>query len=331
MHSHVILIGVVSVIVYRRKIKSIERVKKMSYAEDRARKAEKLCKEIYPEIDLENAPLNGEILMRTIKCIMYEFIYGDCSNDVPTERQFAHWIALRQSLSHFFDRWKKLVRELQAHVWQDILRRTNNDKTHPLVFVFKCLKHMQEMHIRRPKISPATNRHERCYNCVDNKVCEFQPKMGKKFSYTMFLFTPLPSDKDYRTIDPNEYTSEDRIKLDIHKLCDTADEKYQVADQFCLVVSHSWGKLGRLLHNIFHLEDYMNADLLRWVSDKNTDILKTKQWDGVWQMFIGKDFADHPIERFQKGKDSPQLVVSITQIYNIVTAAINLSEHVRKK
>lgn len=297
------------------------------------RRAHKIAAKRYPELDLDTCPLNGPILMRTIQYMMFAFIYQVNNDEDPSSpEQLAHWMTLYQAYKHFMPRWNRLVARVQNHVRAEILARTHNDPEHPLVFLYDSLVERQELHIRRPKISPTrkTRNAARCYNSVNNSVCDFQASKGRRPAFGMFVFTPLPSDDDYMVRDPNERSEQYRLYLMAEKLKNNTPSGYDASDQFCAIVTPAWCKLGRLLHNIFHLQDYINVDIVQEIYDNNVERLRTQPWPKVWGSLVGEKFAALPIESFHKGKTHPQTVVSISQIYNIVTAAIKLDPQMKK-
>ena len=231
-------------------------------------RAIKLERKLYPA---ETNELCGDMLLCAIKYVIFDHVFGISSTfeykkftNAQTV-QLAHWLHLRKVFGKFTVRWTHIVETIKARVKSDLTRRLEAD--HPLLKVFGFVTQMHEMHIRKPKQSLAnvtTCREDAtptCYNVITNAECEWDRE-----SYSSIIFNPLPSDANYELRDPEEESDQtSRITIDAHKVLGWLESEYDVPEQFCFAVTPNWGKLLRLLHNICHLVDYINVDVLHVV------------------------------------------------------------------
>lgn len=306
------------------------------------RKAEEIIQEKYKAEPLYK--LNGNILLWTIQYILFDYIYQisptlehkKFTDDELT--QLAHWMHLRSMFSDFSVRWDDLVTEIYKNTRKTILARLDGDEDHPMVFVYDCLLNMKEMHIRHPKQSPANTSVSKsvydecaqtCYNAVDGEECIFGHSIHGKKEYSSLIFTPLPSDADYKLIDPKEGGYDFELRLFVDKEQGVLDRRYNVPDQFNVIITPEWGLMCRLLHNIFHLFDYINTDLVRLLVD-DRDRFAKMPWEDVWKELVKEKHFGANMNQFRKVKGLPIMVTGIAQILNIVNGALKLSEKIKK-
>jgi len=200
-------------------------------------------------------------LLNAIKYVIYDFLYTPSADKSIQQlstcalNNRAHWMHLKMAYGRFIKEWRNLSTNIFKKILQDLLDQTNQDHSHPQVRFLYCLWYFKEMHIRNPK---QTVRAETC-----------DPATGKNYKLntkneklSMLIFTPLPSDNNPSLIDPHEMDDENRLLFSYSELVGSLDNEYQVGPQFSVFVTEQWGKLARLLHNLFHLLGYLNADIL---------------------------------------------------------------------
>ena len=348
-------------------------IKSLAHASRIKDAALKLAASMYPPTDKR---LNGGMLFEAIKYIIFDYVFQispelqnkPYSKDELTK--LAHWLHLRKSFSAFSEQWEETVAYIKTHVLRDLESRCEAD--HPLLFVFKCTMGMQEMHIRHPKQSPASTSHafgdpiSRCQNVVNLRQCTF----GGVEKYAEHIFTPLPSDADFRLRDPEEGDENFRLALEYEKMTNSLPSAYDVSEQFSVILTPEWGRLNRVLHNIFHMYAYINVDVLGVVDkyrrkaarDKYpklvakidveagsvprddeklaaltqqfetrvAEIWVGKEWAEIWETLVTPEYADAPVSQFKKAKTAPELVSSIAQIVNIVNGALKLIKSLQK-
>ena len=333
----------------------------------------KLAASMYPDSDRR---LNGTMLFDTIKHIIFDYVF-QISPELRNKRyskgeltKMAHWLHFWESFSAFSEEWEKTVTYIKRRVLHDLESRCEDD--HPLLFVFKCVTEMHEMHIRHPKQSPASASHvfgepiSHCQNVVNLRSCTF----GGVEKYAEHIFTPLPSDADFKLRDPEEGDDNFRLALKFEKMTNTLPKEYNVSEQFSVILTPEWGRLIRMLHNIFHLYDYINVDVLgvvdkyrrKAVREKYpnlvakidvatkskpcddeklaallqefethvTEIWIDEEWEKIWETIVTPEYAKEPVSRFKKAKTAPELVSSIAQIVNIVNGALKLIKTLQK-
>lgn len=341
------------------------------------------------DADDDDDELDGDLLLRAIQYMVFQYIYQVSSrverntdySQAEVERR-AHWLYLRQHFRRFMEKWNRLAAAIQARVRRDILSQVNGEENHPLLTLFAAVVELQEMHVRRPKQSPANVITKRgvgegravCFNAVDNSECVFGRTLyGKSTKYACLIFTPLPSDLNPEIRDPNERAlevqrdapdsirttlrilskakqlknGEDESKklrkildldsaptrvanefgmmLEVDRMQDNTEVDYDVREQFCAVTTNEWGKLFRLLHNIFHLENYIAVTVVQGV-DADRDRFKGMPWEAVWRELVGDSHCDASIKHFKKTKENPHIVAAIYEIRNVVAGALQLKD-----
>jgi hypothetical protein len=245
--------------------------------------AQKVIPEKYPNSSSE---INGDLLLWAIEYTIFDYIYKISPNlDVTihnNSNNLAHWIHLRKSFSEFSQSWENVVGKIKEGFKNDVLNAIGHDETHPINVVCDSIFNIHELHVRQPKRTPANIATSRqlgeslavCYNVITH---EKSFENGNKSA--ALIFNPLPSDHNYMTIDPKE---DDELSFMCYaqKITGWLDKTYDVPEQFSFIVTKQWGYLLRILHNIFHLLDYLNGDIIH-VVDKHmlTIVYKNNGWD----------------------------------------------------
>lgn len=299
----------------------------------------KIIQNSYPE--QKQKKNKDDLLLCKIKYLIFMHVYRP-SYDVSPEKiynmsaaesvRYAHYVYLSRRTFEYIRGYKHIREELVTMIRRGILLRVDNDKTHPLIFALNCIVKYKELHIRRPKQSPANvitkgsvGDKNDCFNSVNGKKCMFGRYSRDEHEYQTLIFTPASND----------------LEPDVHDFIDNEesycyDEEtgeyrtiYNNISQFCVVVSIGWGKLFRLLHNIIHINNYISACLLSYVSIKKKNIEKLP-WDIVWGILMEDEkYVDCGMNKFKKTKDMPECANIISQINNVITGETLLIDKIR--
>lgn len=214
--------------------------------------------------------------------------------------------------SAFHGVFQPAIKEMGDDVYNlvfDKLEEYLKGQKHVLVYWMEQMEFFKEMHTRRLKTNPGVGRTKQdvisdTYNAVTGEMYDSENPDHK--SWKILILNPLPSDFDYRVLDPAEGGPEYRTMIDIQKL----KNQYPVPDAFSIVVTPEWEKIFRIVHSALHFVDYFHAYTVGCITDEEWETVEPMYWKDTWKTLVGEEFANVPIEKFSREKKKVPMLVS---------------------
>ncbi len=310
-------------------------------------------KEIYKTFPpFPNTNEVGQIAFLVLYAAQYHVLYYSLGGrqakptqeDTPEELyEKATFIHLR-SLS---DRLFRICHELSAQFYVTLegLITLKGGEDHPLLAALENLNEHVELHTRRTKTDPTSQRNPRDlknglrpvinvvtgeeYKATPSKVIDVVDDhvVTEKKAYNRddcsnwrwLTLHPLPSDSNYRNINPMEGDEAHRMMVQV----DQIEGRYECEEPFGFVVTSQWDKLLRLLHTMLHVEEYFANYIVGAVKDEDWDEIDGLPWAEAWKYLVGKEYADKPVEKFSREKKKvPMLVSRIAEMRDLMRESV---------
>lgn len=298
----------------------------------------------------ELAQISFLVLYSAQFVILYDLLDGKQSKPSAQDTQEqlyekATFIHLRSLQERFFYICRELAAEFYVNLERVIRERGGDD--HPLLDALEYLNEHVEMHSRRTKTDPTSQRnpkdfekgHKPVINIVDGS--EYQAKPAKvvevvdqqviteKKAYNRddccnwrwLTLHPLPSDQDYRKIDPMEGDEGHRIMVQVEQI----QGNFECEEPLGFIVSCQWDKLLRLLHTMLHMEEYFVTYMTGAVKDEEYEAMKDMPWQDAWLLLTGKQFHNKPVEKYSREKHKVPMVVSrVAEFRDLMREAVQI-------
>jgi hypothetical protein len=240
-------------------------------------------------------------------------------------------------LNDCYLRFVHIVAEISSNVYTTFKERIQTHlgdqyEEHPISHILDCICKYKEMHSRRLKLDPATNKTKSdevssTYNAITGELYNNENKEHR--IWRLIIFQPLPSDYDYKNKDPKE--SDDvaiaNIKIDL------MNGKYDIPEEFGYVVDNEWDRKLRVLHVLHHFKDYFYTFLVEGILEDQWNRIEHMNCQETVDFLFGKEL---PVTRHnnetkyslwisrldKKKKDAPILIYRIAVLRDILEAGI---------
>jgi hypothetical protein len=151
---------------------------------------------------------------------------------------------------------------------------------HPIKDVLEYVCLHKEMHSRRSKLNPATNRvkADNLQIAKNSITCEIydSDKNSDHHLWRMLIFTPLHSDYNRHAID----MSENMYQVNAP----------EIPEPFIVVVTPDWDKLLRMLHMCVHFQEYLYTYINTALSEEDLNKIKELNCEQTW-LYLTEDFG----------------------------------------
>lgn len=298
----------------------------------------------------EIAQISFMVLYTAQYTILYQSLGGvqakPCKDDSDEEMlEKATFIHLRSIEEQFFRICKTLSVDFYVLLETLITRQGGDD--HPLLHALEMVENYTEMHSRRLKSDPTSQRHPKDfehgyrpalnivtgeeYVATPTEIVDVQEShvITEKKSYNRddccnwrwITFHPLPSDADYRNIDPLEGDEVHRLNVQVEEIQGTSE----CPEVTGFIVGTQWDKMLRLLHTMLHMEDYFCHYILGALKDSEQEQIVGMKWADAWELLVGQEYAKKPVEKFSREKKKvPMLVSRIAEFRDLMKEAIQI-------
>ena len=298
----------------------------------------------------EIAQISFMVLYTAQYVILYQSLGGHQSKpskDDTDEELFekATFIHLRSIEEQFF----RICRTLSVDFYvllETLITRQGGDN-HPLLHALEMIENHTEMHSRRLKSDPSSQRHPKDFenghrpalnivtgeeyvasatevvDVVDSHVITEKRSYNRDdcCNWRWITFHPLPSDSDYRNIDPLEGDENHRLNVHVEEIQGKSD----CPEVTGFIVGTQWDKMLRLLHTMLHMEDYFCHYILGALKDSEQEQIVDMPWAEAWEHLVGRDYANKPVEKFSREKKKvPMLVSRIAEFRDLMKEAIHI-------
>jgi hypothetical protein len=207
--------------------------------------------------------------------------FEDCDEKI---REKAHIVYLDRSFRDFTE----MMKEISHHILEDVIKQkaiqhlggVQQFNKHPIrdTLEYVCLH--KEMHSRRSKLNPATNRvkADNMQITRNSITCEVydSDKNPDHHLWRMLIFTPLHSDYNKHAVD----MSENMYQVNVP----------EIPEPFIVVVTPDWDKLLRMLHMCVHFQEYLYTYINTALSEEELNKIKTLNCEETWHYLTG-DFG----------------------------------------
>lgn len=227
-----------------------------------------------------------------------------------------------------FNKFMDLMTNLSIDFYASLEKyiRKHSGADHPLLAFMQVMNNHKEMHSRRLKGVPDSQRSKEDNGVVYNIVTgqEYQYDLWKEArtkkiredeydeteqhnqnKWRWLIINPLPSDVDYQSIDPMEGDAEYRLNVEVDYL--QGEKHYE--PPYGPIVTNDFDKLLRLLHTMLHWEDYLQSYILTTVTEEDYEFMTQVDWEQAWQ-HLAKDHHDKPIDKLSREKKKMPAIVS---------------------
>jgi hypothetical protein len=223
------------------------------------------------------------------------------------------------------------------------------DAKHPIFDFLNDLEKHKELHTRRIKENPTMRRTrgaigerpEVVHNLITGEAFDYANPAHK--TWRMLIINPLPSDSDYRVLDPAEIVANAKIDALSMESEEAIREHVTGAElnamltmdrlgkMYCVLVTNEWDKLLRVIHTMIHFEDYIQNYIVGAITDADWQVIDTDEykndWQAVWRFLTTDAFYDKPIGKYGKvKKEMPQIVTRISEVRDLLKEVMGTLE-----
>lgn len=226
--------------------------------------------------------------------IQFVILYHKYDGEVPKPdfnedsddkiREKAHIVYLHRSFTDFIE----MMKEISQHILVNIITEKSikhlggetEFNKHPIKDVLEYVCLHKEMHSRRSKLNPATNRvkADNLQIAKNSITCEIydSDKNSDHHLWRMLIFTPLHSDYNRHAID----MSENMYQVNAP----------EIPEPFIVVVTPDWDKLLRMLHMCVHFQEYLYTYINTALSEEDLNKIKELNCEQTW-LYLTEDFG----------------------------------------
>lgn len=196
---------------------------------------------------------------------------------------------------------------------------------HTLAYFMGALKIHKELHSRRIKSDPSTFRTKVddirvTYNTITKE--KYNPNDKDHKSWRLLIINPLPSDYNYKSIDPHEGGNTHELNIEISKLNGT----YNVPKEFSIIVTTEWDKVLRLIHTTLHFDEYMHTYIVNSISVEDLKVIQGLNWKDAWK-YLFKDYYNVKLDEFSREKKkTPSIVFKIAELRDLLKEAFVIAK-----
>lgn len=236
---------------------------------------------------------------------------------------------------HYFNIWEKfkeetevLASDLFKKIYVTLTDECGGSKNHPVVeFMNELVKH-KELHSRGCKGNPTMQRTKKditegskpVFNLITGE--EYDENNPEHATWRMLIINPLPSDEDYRQIDPKEGDDTHRLVVAVEELQNPEVAKSHTP--YAVYVTQHWDKLLRLLHTMLWLETYIYTRIVGVVTEDQYNHVKGMYWDDIWKA-IAKEHHAKPVGKLSREvKKMPPVISRIAEFRDLLKDVLDL-------
>lgn len=236
---------------------------------------------------------------------------------------------------HYFDIWQKfkeetevLASDLFKKIYVTLVDECGGSKDHPVVaFMNELVKH-KELHSRGCKGNPNMQRTKKdisegskpVFNLITGE--EYDESNPDHGTWRMLIINPLPSDDDYRQIDPKEGDDAQQLMVAFEEIQDP--ELAKARTPYAVYVTPHWDKLLRLLHTMLWMDTYIYTRIVGVVTQEQYDQARGMCWDDVWKS-IAKEHHSKPVGKLSREvKKMPPVISRIAEFRDLLKDVLDL-------
>lgn len=275
--------------------------------------------------------------------IQFVILYHKFDGQIPSVPMYGDSEALIREKSYYvllcdcYHRFVNIVSEISKNVYETFKQRIQTHlgddyENHPISDILDCICKYKEMHSRRLKLDPGTNKTKSddftaTYNAITGELYNNANKEHK--IWRLIVFNPLPSDYDYKNKDPKEQDEAELMNIKV----DIMNGKYTIPDAFGYVVDNEWDRKIRMLHTLHHFRDHFYTYINLGITEEQWDKIAHMNCRETVEYLFGKELPtirhknETPyslwISRLEKKKkEGPELIYRIAVLRDNLEAGI---------